>query len=210
MNKPLHYEIHVTVKTEEVNRFMEECGAVGVKPIVLDLQKQDGGIIQDVMTSSKLTGDDTDAWNRMKEVTWYLQAKGFNVVREKIETVPWHSKALIHDANSQEGYFETHIPVIVKEDEVAGLIKVAKFLDLHPSKNALKKLARKQVVQMVTLRRKDCSSEQFKNWVDWALESLHKYGYSLLKEPEIEYALYDSNVNHDASWIGQNSPSVLV
>jgi hypothetical protein len=201
MDKPLHYEIHVTVKTDDVKKFIEECGAIGVKPIVLDLQLQDTSSIQDVMTSSKLSGDDTDVWTRMKEISWYLQSKGFNVVREKIETVPWHPKALLHGEDSKEGYFETHIPVVVKEEGVAFLKGLSQGLGLHCSRNSFKKLHNGNVVQMVTLR-KSCTLVEYRSHYDWILSSLYKYGYSLAKESEIEYALHDSNVSHDAAWIG--------
>jgi hypothetical protein len=202
MDKPLHYEIHITVKTDNTPEFIRQCEAVGVKPIVLDLQKSDGSSgIQDVMTSSKITGDDYDAFQKMVEVSHTLTDKGFNVVREKIETVPWHPKALVHDGYSTENYFETHIPVLIKEDEVEGLAKVAKFLKLHLSRNAFKKLSNGYVVQFITLRTYTESLITFKFWMKYHMEALYKYGYSFFEEPEIEYALYDSKVNHDAEWI---------
>jgi hypothetical protein len=201
MDKPLHYEIHVTVKTEDVKGFIEECGAIGVKPIVLDLQTQSGDSIQDVMTSSKVTGTDLDAVSGMRLVSDHLSFKGFNVVREKIETVPWHPKALVHDENSGTGYFETHIPVLVREDNVKGFARLARFFSLHPSRNPFKKASNGYVVQMATLRKYNCSIDQFKRELDWAFDCIFKYGYSLYKEPEIEYALLDSNVTHDSDWI---------
>lgn len=210
MDKPLHYEIHVTVKTEEVNRFMDECGAIGVKPIVLDLQKQDGGSIQDVMTSSKLTGDDNDAWTRMKEISWYLQAKGFNVVREKIETVPWHPKAVVHDENSKEGYFETHIPVLVNPTYLDALKGIAERFNLHMSRNPFKVNEDGNFLQRLTLR-ESTDLEDFQLSVSEAMNELHYHDFlAVTKFAEVEYALYDSNVNHDASWIGQKSQSLLV
>src|SRR5579859_638788 len=192
MDKPLHYEIHVTVKTEEVNRFIEECGAIGVKPIVLDLQKQDGGSIQDVMTSSKLTGDNQDAWTRMKEISWYLQVKGFNVIREKIETVPWHPKAVIHGENSKEGYFETHIPVLVAPVYLNDLKIVAKNHGLYLSKNPFKVRSDGGLIQMATLR-KNVRLEIFMNWYNSALLWLDEHRFHVIKTPDVEYAFYDSN-----------------
>lgn len=202
MNKPLHYEIHVTVKTEEVNRFIEECGAIGVKPIVLDLQKQDGGSIQDVMTSQKITGEDTDAWTRMKETTWYLQAKGFNVVREKIETVPWHQKAVVHDENSKDGYFEAHIPVLVNPEYLEQLKSIGNTHNLHLSRNPFKIMDDGRFNLMLTLR-KSTNHADFEDKLFFAVSEITRAGFYVMKSADIEYALYDSNVSHDALWIGQ-------
>lgn len=204
MDRSLHYEIHVTVKTNEINKFIEECGAIGVKPIVLDLQKLDGsGAIQDVMTSSKVTGNDNDAFVEMTRVSESLQNKDFNVVRKKVETVPWHPKALVHDENSEEGYFETHIPIVVNRDELDSLRTVSRCLSAHMSRNPFKETNDGRIVQMLTLR-KSCNSELFKTWFKKTLLNLERnYGFYCQKVPDIEYALYDSNVQHDAVWISQ-------
>lgn len=201
MDKALHYEIHVTVRTNEVQRFIDECGALGVKPIVLDLQLKDGsGAIQDVMTSSKLTGDDAGAWNRMKDIAWYLSAKGFEVVRQKIETVPWHTKAAVHDKDSKEGYFEAHIPVVVNPRYADDLARVAEVAELHLSRNPFKTYHDGRYVQMVTLR-KNMRVEDFERRLKVILNFIDQAGFFVSKKPEVEYALYDSNVQHDAAWI---------
>jgi hypothetical protein len=204
MDKPLHYEIHVTVKTEEVNKFIEECGVVGVKPIVLDLQKQDGGSIQDVMTSSKVTGNDETAWQHMYDVSWHLQSKGFDVVREKIETVPWHPKAAVHDENSKTGYFEAHFPILVAPVFLNDLKIMAKNYGLHMSKNPLKVRSDGGIIQMLTLR-KNMSIDYFKNWYEAALNWIDGPKFHIIEIPETEYALYDSNVDHDAEWVHSKS-----
>jgi hypothetical protein len=203
MDKPIHYEIHVTVRTTEVQRFIDMCDEIGVKPIVLDLQKKDGsGSIQDVMTSSKLTGDDADAWNKMKDVVWYLSAKGFEVVREKIETVPWHPKAVVYDPDTdKDGYFEAHIPIIVaSEDEKTFLSGVCQSQGLHLSRNPFKTFDNGTYVQFITLRRK-IQADKFKQLVSTVVLGFLRNGISISGSPEVEYALYDSNVNHDAAWI---------
>lgn len=207
--KPLHYEIHVTVKTEEVNRFMEECGAIGVKPIVLDLQKQDGGSIQDVMTSSKLIGDDEIAFTYMRNVSRLLTDKGFNIVREKIETVPWHPKAIVHGKDSKEGYFETHFPVLVAPVYLPDLQVTAKNQGLHLSKNPFKVRSDGGLIQMATLR-KNVALGCFMNWYKASMIWLDEHRFHVIKSPDVEYALHDSNVSHDSQWVGQNSPPVLV
>jgi hypothetical protein len=207
MDKPLHYEIHVTVETIETQRFNDECGAIGVKPLVIHNIKSDGsGVLLDLLTSSKTTGTDEDAFNEMTRVSESLQNKGFNVVRKKVETVPWHPKALIHDENSETGYFETHIPIRIKSPgEAKYLVEVCKGLDLYLSENLSKSLAGGYRVQIATLRRKNTTGTRFKNKVSILTKCMYRlYDLDIEDmEPEIEYAIYDSNVQHDAAWIGQ-------
>jgi len=202
MDKPLHYEIHVTVETNDVQRFIEECGVIGVKPVVIHNVKSDGtGTMLDLITSSKITGSDPDAFNEMKRVADSLQSKGFNVVREKIETVPWHPKALVHDANSTEGYFEAHIPIIIagSRNEI-NVLKASQLLKMSLSFQEGKS------VKMLTCRKTRYKRESFEGDIRVMLMYL-KYSFNLKldlgngKFPDIEYALYDSNVKHDEIWI---------
>ena len=59
---------------------------------MLDLQR-DQIVIKDVMTSSVFMGNNTGAYQEMKRISNGLWAAGFEILREKIETVPWHPAA---------------------------------------------------------------------------------------------------------------------
>jgi hypothetical protein len=203
MERPIHYEIHVTVRTQEVQRFMDVCSEIRVKPIVLDLQKKGGsGSVQDVMTSSKITGTDFDAILENRMVSDALSSRGFEVVREKIETVPWHPKAVVYDPDTdKDGYFEAHIPIIVaSEDEKTFLSDTCQSQGLHLSRNPFKTFDNGTYVQFITLRRK-VPVDKFRQLVSATVLGFLRNGISISGSPEIEFALYDSNVNHDADWI---------
>src|SRR5574343_260552 len=110
----LHYEIHVTVQTKEVERFQDVCKKLGVKPIILDLQNKSGDVLCEVMTSSTISTYDrtvVEAKAAMVGICVLLTKAGFEVIRSKIETVPWHPLApkehggKIHFEGS---HFETH------------------------------------------------------------------------------------------------------
>ena len=94
---PLPFEIHVTIEAdsflESISEFKEDCKSIGVKPIVIDLEINDGSIIKDVMTSSKFFGDNRTAYEESERIVRELKDMGYKVVRNKIETVPWHPAA---------------------------------------------------------------------------------------------------------------------
>lgn len=90
-DKPIPYEIHVTVNDVGKQHFIDTCKKLNVKPIILDLQSKDGdGKFKDVMTSSVFFGDNRGAWEYLNRISTGLKDAGINGVREKIEAVPWH------------------------------------------------------------------------------------------------------------------------
>ena len=125
---PLPFEIHVTVEAdsflESISEFKEDCKDIGVKPIVIDLEINDGSILKDVMTSSKFFGDNRTAYEESERIVKSLRDKGYKVVRNKIESVPWHpaAPAISTGREIENGcYFESHIGVIINNDEKKSL-----------------------------------------------------------------------------------------
>ena len=111
---PLPFEIHITVdgcemrdpiffdrKKFDIDQFKVACNKIGVKPIVLDLEAN-STIIKDHMTSSKHFGDNKSAYLESQRIFEELEKFGFDVVRTKIETVPWHPTAFANSPTSSE------------------------------------------------------------------------------------------------------------
>lgn len=214
---PLPFEIHVTVKIEnyKIKRFRAECARIGVKPIILDL----GQDIQDVMTSSVIMTDNVGAYDEMRRIANYLTNCDFVVVREKIETVPWHPAAPTEweDINDNR-YFESHISIVVNEEERKRLVEYCRLNhpDLHLSRNTFKKLNEDDFVQMATLRssksvynREIRTHQTFERYLSEITDDLSKVSFlrpdAILKKI-VEYAIYDTNIAHDTSWInGDNN-----
>jgi len=142
---PLPFEIHVTIKRPyDVERYKKDCEEIGVKPIVLDLDNTK----IDVMTSSIHYGDNKSAYENMKNVTTGLINRGYTVIREKIETFPFHPAApTAKDANPtmpKDCYFESHISVTIKKSDKDGLVHLASEHDAHLSRNFFKKIDNNQ------------------------------------------------------------------
>ena len=204
----LHYEIHVTVRTSEVERFQDVCKEIGVKSIILDLQKKSGDVLSEVMTSSTITTHDKtviEAKAEMDGICALLTKKGFEVVRSKIETVPWHPRAP-SEHNGQThfdgSHFETHFGVVINTHiDLQNLKKIAKKFNLHLSKNVFKRLPNGSYVQMATYRCYEKVSEDFSLLADMIMKTMYSNGLILEKLPKIEFAIYDTNHKHDFNWI---------
>lgn len=220
---PLPFEIHITVDTEEnffecdIDGFRSKCIELGVKPIVLDLELKEG-TLKDVMTSSKHFGDNRSAYEEANRIADKLTSLGYKVVRKKIETVPWHPAAPTFNTGEpipNGCYFESHIGVVISPDEKetlqefvqglnngcteAGRIELGGTCKL--SQNFFKKSKDgSKFVNMLTYRDNMTCKNDFIREVEGIKSSLIECGFEFEKV-EIEYALYDTNVNHDAKWI---------
>ena len=212
-----------------LNKFKEDCVEIGVKPIVIDLEMKDKSSIKDVMTSSKFFGDNRTAYEESERIVKRLNGMGYSVLRNKIETVPWHPAApqdkdkdhpLWHGDPIPNGcYFESHIGVIVTKETKEDLEELVDFLNesicefsgtAKLSKNFFKKTDDGKFINMLTYRSDMVNAKEFEAEVrsiekiisgknDWSMLShFRSFEY---EKVEIEYAIYDTNVTHDAKWI---------
>lgn len=201
---PIPFEIHVTIEEADIEAFKTTCRALDVKPILLDLHLENGGTMKDMMTSSTHFGENRTAYEEMKRIAQGLQDAGYKVIREKIETVPWHPSAPSDDhANPmmpKDCYFECHLAVIITEEQLPKLREICQKHHIHLSRNVFKKYEDGTFKIMTTYRRYLGTYEEFKKKVEAAQELLDLEGFNVEKEI-IEFSVYDSKVNHDASWI---------
>lgn len=206
---PLPFEIHVTVKiqpTGSIDLFKLACSQAGVKPIILDLQGKSGTTVMiDVMTSSKHFGDNKSAYIEAKRIEHMLgSTDGLDVVRLKIETVPWHPAAPRRpgDHMPPNCYFESHIPVIIAPADDDKLRCTMFGVDgVHTSRNVFKTLDDGRIVVMVTYRSYDCTRDQFDQYVVYLTELFQKFDWIELGKVHTEFAVYDTKVSHDVEWL---------
>ena len=226
---PLPFEIHVTIDMSRivdgagdpvngkklfVEDFKHQCKSLGVKPIVLELQLENG-TLEDVMTSSKHFGDNRSAYEESERIARELSKMGYRVVRKKIETVPWHSAAPVVDGVipiPNDCYFESHIGVMITPDQKQNLNDFVDFLNdsfeqsesggvAKMSQNFFKKSNDgSKFINMITYRNNLCGYDTFKEEVEMIKYSLVSNGFEFEKV-EVEYAIYDTNVSHDNAWL---------
>lgn len=236
---PLPFEIHVTInpknsvgfydekypqKSVFLEDFREDCKEIGVKPIVIDLEINDGYIIKDIMTSSKHFGDNRSAYEESMRIVRNLEDRGYDVVRNKIESVPWHPSAPVISTGKEipNGcYFEAHIGVVINPEQKTELNNFVRSLedkyaiqfsgvgDPLTSLSGTAKLSQNffkkskdgnKFVNMLTYRSNMCGSPKFKLEVEGIKHLLTEEGFEFEKV-ETEYAVYDTNVTHDSKWI---------
>lgn len=206
--KPIPYEIHVTVRCDPVSieRFKQVCSEIEVKPIVLALQTvEHTDVMQDVMTSSVHLGTNASAYNASVDIVNALRARGFDVVRTKIETVPWHpaAPASEQDEMPKNCYFESHVAVRTSQAQKELLTRLAEKYGAHMSKNIFKIVDESNFVQMMTIRWYKGTYPDFDAAIDRFIQALAAHGFELDKKI-VEFSVYDTKVSHDAAWISSN------
>lgn len=201
----LPYEIHVTVKAPvDIEKFKTLCGKIKVKPIVLDLIKNNETAMIDVMTSSKMEGTFTQAVIHSGRIALKLMVNDFKVIREKIETVPWHPTVPTIENGlrlMKNHYFESHIQIITSAERKDELNLIAEQVNAHLSRNYFKKVSDKEFIIMLTYRKHTGTIEEFKLDIEMIKFMLEAKKFEFQKV-EIEYALHDTKLSHDKVWIG--------
>jgi len=214
LSYPLPYEIHISVQTTDIADFKIFCEAINVKPIVIDLQNTAGqDVMREVMTSSKHFGDNTSVMKEVDRIRDALTIHGFKVVREKVETVPWHPAAprrSNHAPMPKDCYFECHFAVIVDPNSNQDdLTCVARSNRLHKSTNVFKKKTDGSCIVMFTLRHYTGTYEDFLNKVEQAKSDFLSKNF-IVEKVITEFSIYDTKVSHDQKWFEVNENLIAI
>lgn len=200
-DKPIPFEIHVTAScSTDITKFKTVCGDIGVKPIVLDLQTN-SGVMEDVMTSSVHVGTNRSAYEEVRRISKELMDAGFDVIRQKIETVPWHPAAPKdqHGVMPKSCYFESHLAVVVYDQhQERQLSIIANHHNAHLSQNRFKTLDNGSYVMMVTYRSYVAGRKEFERQLKDLKDALAVFE---VDKEIIEFSIWDTNLTHDAEWI---------
>ena len=146
----LPHEIHVTVRAADVPRFRDTCAYLGVKPVLLALQLQQSDFM-DLMTSFSFMGTSEAALAEAARQANGLRAAGFEVLRQKIESAPWHPWAPTRtnaQAMPEGAYFESHVAVVTPFGQRGRLTHLAQLYSAHISRNAFKRFVDTEVIML--------------------------------------------------------------
>ncbi len=197
----LMFEVHITISaTGDIDTFASDCREIGVKPIILDLYASQETIL-DVMTSSHFKGTTLQASIYSRGLVSALEEKGYTVLREKIETVPWHpASKRAHNNPSASRYFEAHLAFAC--DSFEDVLKP--FMDRHRIKLSRNKMKKHETaVMMGTYRRSSLETDVtgFERALAQILLEADSLDLKLMEPPVTEFALFDTNNLHDQSWM---------
>jgi NTP pyrophosphatase (non-canonical NTP hydrolase) len=215
---PLPFEIHITITNDElkenkeefIKKYKEDCKALNVKPIILDLPVNKK-VIKDVMTSSKFIGDNKGVYLETERISNGLKQMGYNVIRKKIETVPWHPSAPQEnntDTLLNNCYFESHIGVLTTPKNRHYLEKTVSHMEevlslsgtVKLSQNFFKKSENEDYINMLTYRNYKTNTKSFEKDVE-AIKRMLTNNLFKYEKVIIEYCIYDTNVKHDFPWL---------
>ena len=189
-----YFESHITlVPVNGIEGFQKDCKELGVKGIIIQLPE---GLPDEVMTSYKIKSNDIEFDKIVKKQVEYFKNKGYKIIRVKYEADMDYPKI---DPSNPKNYFESHIQVILKKDQLNALHELAKSLGLHMSSNAFKTKGEDQI-RMVTHREYGCTKDDFVNKIKQLRETISKQ-FKLDKDIECEYCYYDSRIEQDEAWL---------
>ncbi len=203
----LPYEIHATVIDVEALRFQQICTIEQVKPVLLELQSRTNGMLKDAMTSSTIQATLYEAIEQAAHLAKRLEnIYRLTVPRLKLETVPWHPLALNPAMRAEHQYLECHLQLALSEDDASGsswdnLVTVCGALDLHLSRNVFKRTIDNKVIYMATLRNYTATPAHFAELVDTCHQVLQQHTSADISKTNIEFAIMDTNPNHDRMWM---------
>ena len=184
------FEIHVTIKSNEIEQFKTDCIKYGCKPLLIELQTNSLNY-QQLMTSQKFNHKN---WDVEIENTKNFFSTKYPIQRIKVEVNPYAYQ------NIAIKYYETHFRLLVNTTnkyKVDMLIQQHKF---HKSKNIFKQLNNTEAYQMATYRTYDINLQNFE-------QIINDFKYELtmssivFDKVEVEACVIDTNDGLDNKWL---------
>lgn len=192
----MQFEIHLTVETNDIEKFKSDCEKFGCKPIVIETQRNLEFGTQ-VMTSDKYAGFDSYE-EKLYETVSKFQIAGYKILRRKIEIFPQEQKHVDHL------YYESHIRLNLPKDLPAHKLRQLKNHCIsdkwHYSKNLFKSSPEVNY-QMITLRMYNTTLEVFKSAIERMEFILNIVLQLSFDKVEIEECIYDTDPTVDKSWL---------
>lgn len=182
------HEVHVTVETNDSDRFFSVCEQNGIKAIVIEDLRKDGKTVSHLMTSQKIQGSEDEALKELHRIKNVLTKNNFGVIREKIETNP------LIQRDYSIGYFETHLEFDVFDMklfiELLGVLNLGILISTNQ---------KKKNVTMATVREHNTNPTRFEQKVAKIVYKLAAYDYNP-KRIITEYCYLDTNLAMDKGW----------
>lgn len=199
------FEAHVTVRAgaEDVPRFREACDALGVKCVLIELPA--GAVTAQPMTASVHRGALREVQDEVHALGRALVARGFDVVRTKIEALPRNGEIPVTDAEAAlrpAGYFEYHVKITLPEGDAAARAAVEAAvapLGARLSRNANARRRPGEEDRFLTLRVPAAGQAAAEARFRALLDAVEALPYPIRNRIR-EYTVYDSDVQVDRGW----------
>jgi len=202
------FESHITVACDkdQFPFFREQCDIHNGKALIVELNEGDNPT-QPMLCKRH----PKNVLNTLEDISYIVDAlsSNFKVVRVKVEASIHNEcipNSIIEAAElPSDCYFEHHLKVNLpdgfNEEE---LRKKSKKFNGHLSRNPLNRRSKKQK-RFITQRFYSCTSEYSHKKLIELKAYLVQSNYDVIQVIR-EFNIYDSNVNLDSGWIGDNEP----
>jgi inosine/xanthosine triphosphate pyrophosphatase family protein len=199
------FEAHVTVRAAalDVPRFRDACDELGVKCVLIELPE--AAVSAQPMTASVHRGTLRDVQGEVHAIGRDLVARGFDVIRTKIEALPRNGEIPLSDeeaARRSAGYFEYHVKITLPEGDAAARLALEAVvipLGARLSRNANARRRPGEEDRFLTLRvpglGQPAAEARFRALLD-VVEALPFPVRNRIRE----YTVYDSDVHVDRGW----------
>lgn len=199
--KDYPYEIHLTIETEDISYLQSVIDKIpNTKLIILDLYRNGKQMENQQVTTSTYVPVGI-LWNQVLCSLKSNLMHRFQIIRTKIETVPWHPYAAQINPkrfDRHEIYFETHYKWLIPTNQLFTFRNSFSKQSLtHLSRNALKHPVNGETAIMGTVRTYDRTYEKHKE----VLEQEEKEFIMPYIKKVSEFAFLDSYRVLDKGWL---------
>lgn len=120
-----HCTFENTLPLDELKEIINKCNT---KLVILEVVDKEGNIYTEYMSSNTFYGKNSDAIQECEELANKLKFNGINVIRKKVETVPWHPLAPQKEKLTENGcYFEAHIEIPIDNESAYELFHLKRM-----------------------------------------------------------------------------------
>ncbi len=188
------YELHLTAsRADEVGHWMNTCGDLHIKPLLIELEG--GGFHpKQMMMAAVHEGNDRSMHAWWKGIKSGLELAGFQISRTKIE-VPL-DKSVPYDAPA---YHEAHIKSLIDQRDVLQVVMFARAHGWVASRNALFKSDDGLEKWYFTQRAYDVDYKTAGSQFRKAFGALPDFSWHTVRM-EMETVIQDDNEGLDAGW----------
>lgn len=156
------------------------------------------------MLTKRAEGTVSGAIGEATRLEKLLKAKGFRVVRTKIEAAAQIAREVLLQDSSldiKHQYFESHIRLVIGDgSDLDRLVEAAQKHSAHLSRNVFRRNDDGRDERFITQRCQNCSYEKSRLQLNALFFEIRDLNITVV-DIEEEYVVYDSNFALDSGWL---------
>ena len=157
---------------------------------------------QHIMFSFWHLGSNRTAYNNLLETTYVFKQLGYDIIRQKIETVTWHDFAPKNPLERlrENCYFEAHINVACSTEMRDLATLIAGENDAFLSECVFRKMDSEYCIIKYTMISPNEHEALFRKHVEQFRNDLITHNFDV-SHADINLSIYDTMISHDVNWL---------